>query len=103
MPINGKDRTTDRLLEMLACPPVIILLKVTHSNATSATGNSKLVFIRRPTNKSGCTVDTQEHKAWFPYTSFLSPHISVTVLRTGHNTVGVGCNINARDNLIVLE
>lgn len=44
MPVEGGDGGADGLLDVLRHPPVVLLLKVTHRDETSAGPHSKLVL-----------------------------------------------------------
>ncbi|RUS23162.1 hypothetical protein BC937DRAFT_91849 [Endogone sp. FLAS-F59071] len=45
MPVDGKNGGTNGLLDMLANPPVVILLKVADGNGARAAGNGEFVLI----------------------------------------------------------
>lgn len=64
--------------------PVMLHFKMTDGDRTSTTSNSKLVFTRRPLHTGGCSLNTQHHQYWLPFSSLLCPHISITVL---HNII----------------
>lgn len=102
MPVNGQDSAANGLLQVLTGPPVIVLFKVADGNTAGTTGNSKLLLIRRPADKSSSTVDTQQDKSRLPNATFVGPDIGVSVLRASDNTVGVGSKIDAGDDLVVL-
>jgi len=48
------------------------------------------------------TIDTQDHKDWLPGISFQGPHVSVTILRAGQETVGLGSPVESSNDLVVL-
>ena len=103
MPVDREDSATDGLLDMLTTPPVIILVEITHRDSSGTASNSELIFVGRPTDVGGGTIDTQQHQSRLPDTVFLSPNVSVTILRAGHDTVGVGSKVNTSNDFVVLH
>jgi hypothetical protein len=110
VPVDRENSRSQRLLDVLGYPPVVLLVKgtdgdgsapvnttsqppttITGSNIPSTTGNSKLVLFRRPLDTGCGSVDTEEHKRGLPSGSSMGPYIGITVLGASHNTVRVGC------------
>ena len=61
MPVQGGDGRTNWLLDVLAHPPVILLLKVANANQACPRTNRKLIFCNRKINKN--TVSHKENSA----------------------------------------
>jgi len=93
------------LLDVLANPPIVVLLEVADRNNLGTTGNSKLVTLRAPLHVSGSTVDTKDNQHGLPLllTSIVGPHVSVTILRAGNDTVVHTVPVNASNNTVVLS
>jgi len=85
------------------------LITIEIANPPCTAGHSKFVFLRAPFDIRRCSVDPQQHQRGLPnnlpsfWIRLLLPHISVSVLRTGNNTVGIGCPINRGDQFVVLN
>ena len=91
------------LLDVLGNPPVVVLLKVTDGNNLGARSNGELVFVGRPLDVGGGAVDTKDNELGLPGAVLLKvPHVGVTILRAGDDTVGLGCPVDASDDRVVL-
>jgi hypothetical protein len=66
MPREGENGRSERFLQMLGDPPVVLLLKIAHSDDTSSRSNGKLALIGRPADVGCCTIDTEENEGRFP-------------------------------------
>jgi len=125
MPVHGKDGRPNGLLQQLGYPPVVFRIKRTNrdssgsqmledsiypleANSPCTAGHSKLVFFRAPFDIRRCSVNPEQYQRGFPNKpsslriGLLLPHISISVLRTGNNTVGIRSPINRRDQFVVL-
>jgi len=101
VPVNRKNCRLV-FLDVLADPPIVILFKVANGYALSTTAYSELVLKWAPLYRGGSTIDTEDYECWLPCVFLPGPHVGISVLRAGHNTVGLGGPINARDGLVVL-
>lgn len=91
------------LLDVLGNPPVVVLLEVAHGDNLGARGHSKLLFVGRPLDIGGSAVDTKNHKLGLPGAVLLKvPHVGVTILRAGHDAVGLGRPVDAGHDRVVL-
>jgi len=91
------------LLDVLGDPPIVIGLERADGDEVSATSDGELVLVRGPFDVSGGTVDSKNHKNGLPYVVGKSPHVSVTILRAGDDTVGLGGPVYTGNDLIVLS
>ena len=102
MPIN-LENSGFVLLDMLADPPIVILLEVADGDALGTAGYSELLLIGGPPDVSGSAVDTQNYKSRLPLTILEIPDVGVTILRTGHQAVGLGSPVDTSNELIVFR
>lgn len=104
MPVQAEDSGADRLLDVLADPPVALLLKVAHTDAARSRSNRKLVFLGRPAHKSCSAVDAQQHQGGLPLLvgTVQVPDIGIAVLGAGHDAVRLGRPVDRGDGLVVL-
>ena len=56
VPVEAVDGGADGLLDVLAHPPVVLLLKVTHRDGARAAANCKLVLCTKQWNKLGSRI-----------------------------------------------
>lgn len=70
----------------------------------SAGGNGKFILVRTPPYKCRRTIDPQQHKCRLPLPLSLreSPDISIPILRTCNDAVGVWSPIDRGNELVVL-
>jgi len=101
VPCNTSDSAAV-LLNVLANPPVVLLLKVADRNNLGAASNSELVTFRAPLYVSSGTVDTKDNQHWLPFATIASPHISVTILGASYDTVVDTIPVDASNNTVVL-
>jgi len=101
MPCDTSDSATV-LLNVLADPPVVLLLKVADRNNLGAASNSELVTLRAPLHAGSSTVDTKDNQNGLPLTLLTGPHVSVTILRAGNDTVVDAIPVDASDDAVVL-
>ena len=101
MPRHSRDRALDRLLQMLAHPPVVLLLEVTYSNNPRAAPNRKLLLVRAPPHERRGAVDPQEHQRRLPARRRRLPHVRVAVLAAGYDHAGAGRDVHACYGLVV--
>lgn len=80
------------------------------NRAPCSAGNSELIFLGTPSDRSRCAIDTQQDEGWLPdegvslqWVWDLRPDVGVPVLRAGHDTVGVGCPIDRGHQFVMLE
>jgi len=90
------------ILDVLRHPPIVVGLERTDGDEVSSASHSKLVLMRRPLDVSGGTVDSEDNKDWLPFVTRQSPHVSISVLRAGDDTVGLGGPVDTCDDLVVL-
>jgi hypothetical protein len=76
---NGR---TNRLLDVLANPPIIFFFEIANGNNTGAGANSKFCFGRRPTYEGCGTVDTEENERRFVACWRGFPDKSIAVCKT---------------------
>lgn len=74
--------------------PVIFRFKVAHRYKSSSASDSKFILQRRPFHKGGCTVNSQDHKCWFPHAILLTPDIGIAVCTAGYNAITFGSPVN---------
>ena len=55
-----------------------------------------------PLDLGGSTVDAEDYEGGLPAALLEGPHVGVTILRAGHQTVGLGRPVEAGHHLIVL-
>jgi len=79
MPGDSSNSTSNRLLQMLRNPPVILLLKVTNGNDAVARSYSKLGLGRRPSSKCRSSGNSQKHKGWLVSGRRRFPYQSITI------------------------
>jgi len=113
VPINGEDGGADGLLDVLADPPIIILLKVTDGDALGTAGHGELITLGAPFNLGGGPVDTQDNQGWLPTLNGLllaiifngllgpGPDIGIPILGAGDNAIIDGIPINASDQFVM--
>lgn len=102
VPGDAGDGGTQRLLQVLGHPPVVLLLKVADGNDAGSRAHSELALVRAPAHTCGSAVDTQEHKGRLPLAGLAGlPDVSVTVLRAGHDALAVRGDVDAGDQLVV--
>lgn len=104
MPVQAENSGADGLLDMLADPPVALLLKVAHTDAARTRGHRKLVFLGRPAHKGRSAVDAQQHQGGLPLlvACVQVPNVGVAVLGAGHDAVRLGGPVHGGDGLVVL-
>ena len=92
------------LLNVLANPPIVVLLEVADRDDLGATGDGKLVTLRAPLDVSGSAVDTKDNQHGLPLllTCVISPHVSVTILGARNDTVVDTIPVDASHNTVVL-
>jgi len=92
------------LLNVLADPPIVVLLEVADRDDLCAAGDSELVTLRAPLNVGGSAVDTQDNQHGLPLllSSIEGPHVSVTILRARNDTVVDAVPVDASYNTVVL-
>jgi hypothetical protein len=66
MPINTQHSTPNRLLQMLANPPIALFVKGAHTDCAGTGATGKLVFIWGPADEGCCSVETKENECGFP-------------------------------------
>jgi len=101
MPRQTRNSRLDVLSKVFRHPPVIILFKITYTQALRAAGYRKLVLFRTPFNGGGRSVDTQDDEGGFPCVVFVAPNVRVSVLRTRHESVGRFAPVDAGDDGVV--
>jgi len=101
VPCNTSDSAAV-LLNVLADPPVVLLLEVADRHDLGAAGHSELVTLRAPLDVSGGAVDTKDNQHRLPLLIGIGPHVSVTILRAGDDTVVDAIPVDASDNTVVL-
>jgi len=90
------------LLNVLADPPIVVLLEVADRHNLGAAGHSELITLRAPLHMSGSTVDTKDNQNRLPLLLDISPHVSVTILGASDDTVVDAIPVDASDNTVVL-
>jgi len=92
------------LLNVLADPPIVVLLEVADGDDLGATGDGELVTLRAPLHVSGSAVDTKDNQHGVPLllTSVIGPHVSVTILRARNDTVVHAVPVDASHDTVVL-
>jgi len=103
VPVDAEDGGADGALDVLADPPVVVLLKVAHGYALRPTRHCELVPPRAPLDLGGCSVDSQDGEGGLPLLALLGPHVRIAVLGAGHDSVGVRSPVNAGYQLVVLS
>jgi hypothetical protein len=121
MPINTQYRTPNRLLEVLANPPIALLIKRADTDCSGTGATGKLVFVGGPADKGCCPVETEENERGFPGSVGLGlPDVCVAlqdmlvwtwlrmdleqyVLGTSDDAVGFRGPVNARNELVMLH
>jgi hypothetical protein len=120
VPSQGCDGATDRLLQVLRDPPVVLLLKVTDSDHSSTGADSELLLRGRPAHECCSTVDSEKDEGGLPARGGLLPDVGIAVyaapvsdcmlraknrlsltLRASNNPATVGSNVNTGDGLLV--
>ena len=79
MPVQAEDGGADGLLDVLAHPPVIFLLKIADGGDTGATAHSELFLTGGPAHTASGAVDAQDDKRGLPRAALQRPHIGVAV------------------------
>jgi len=92
------------LLNVLANPPIVVLLEVANRDDLGAAGHSELITLGAPLHVSGGTVDTKDNQHGLPLLlmSVESPHVSVTILGARNDTVVDTIPVDASHNTVVL-
>ncbi len=105
MPVEGQNRGSDRTLDVLGHPPVVLFVKVADGNQTGARGHCELVFVGRPLDASRSAINAQEHKRGLPLVGcrVKVPDIGISVLAARRDAVCFGRPVDARDQLVVLR
>lgn len=88
VPGEGGDGTTDRLLQVLGDPPVVLLLEVADGDYAGSRADGELLLRGRPAHKGGGTVDAEQDEGGLPAGSGLLPNVSIAVCRGGERLVG---------------
>ena len=102
VPVHSENSRAERLLDVLGYPPVVLLVKRADGDSARTRAYGELVLVRRPLDRGGCAVDTEQDKGWLPAGLCGRPDVGVTVLRTGDDTVRLRSPRDGRDELIVL-
>jgi len=103
MPVQAGHSGTNGFLDVLAYPPVILLLKVADRNQTSSAAHCELVLLWRPLDTGGSSVDAQDDEGWFPsFAAVQRPHVGIAVRATSHNSVAGWGPVDARHTLGML-
>jgi hypothetical protein len=90
------------LLDHLGNPPVRGGLVVADRNALGSRGNSELIAVRGPTNRSGSAVNTENAKSGLPFATVVLPDISIAIVTAGNNVVGHRRPVNVGNEAGVL-
>ena len=92
VPCQGSNCASNRLLNMLRDPPVVLFFKITDSNSPGPGAYSEFGFRWRPTDERRSTVDSQKDKCrlvtrwrWLPNKSIPVYSKSMLDKRTQHN------------------
>lgn len=102
VPGDAGDGGAQRLLQVLGHPPVILLLEVADGDDAGAGADGELALVRAPTHAGSGAVDSQQDERWLPLAALARlPNVGVAVLRAGHNTAAVGCDVDTGDQLVV--
>jgi len=102
VPGDAGDGRTQRLLQVLGHPPVVLLLEVADGDDACAGTDGELALVRAPTHAGSSAVDAQQHEGWLPLSALAGlPDVGVAVLRAGYNAAAVGCDVDAGDELVV--
>lgn len=64
VPGDARDGATNRLLQVLRHPPIVLLFEVTDRNNAVTGAHGKLGFIRRPTDKGRSSADSKQDQSW---------------------------------------
>lgn len=74
MPGYGRDCASNRLLDMLGNPPIILLFEIADSNDSRTRSYSEFCLGGRPANECCRSIDTEEDESglvacrgWLPY------------------------------------
>jgi len=106
VPCDTSDSAADFVfrgtLDVLADPPIVVLLKVADRHNLGAASHSELVTLRAPLHVGSSTVDTKDNQHGLPLLAVKGPHVSVTILRAGDDTVVDGIPVDASHNTVVL-
>lgn len=103
MPIQRCHRRTDRLLDVLRNPPIVLRLKVAHRNQPGAGSHRELVLQRRPTDARRSPVDPQQNQRRLPLAVVpLGPNVGIPIDGASHNPIGIRSPIDAHDAQIML-
>jgi len=102
VPVQAEDSGTNGLLDVLAHPPVIFLLKIADGDDAGATTHSELVLLGSPAHTASSPVDPQDDEGGFPRAALQRPHVGIAVCATGHDSVTLGGPIDACHLPIVL-
>jgi len=88
-------------LQVLADPPIIVLLEVADGDQLGTRGDGELVLIGAPLDISGGAVDAKNYKSGLPGSILVSPHIGISVLTTSDNSVALRGPVDSSDELVV--
>lgn len=102
MPVQAEDGGADWLLDVLAHPPVIFLLKVTDGDEARAAAHGELVLPRRPLHAAGSAVDPEDDQGGLPSALLQGPHVGVTVRSAGDDAIAVRSPVDTCHLPIVL-
>jgi len=91
------------LLDVLADPPIVILLKVANRDTLGSASNGKLVLLRAPLDVGGASIDSKNYQSGLPGVVLPGPNVSISVLGAGNDSVGLLSPVNSSDNLVVLS
>ena len=92
-----------RLLLFVDNKEVQVLARIGIHDAPGSRTHSKLVLLGTPLDTGSSPVDAQQHQRRLPPFGGLGPNIGVTVLRAGHDTVGLRRPRDGCDQLVVLD
>jgi hypothetical protein len=83
MPIDAQHGTPNRFLQVLAHPPIALLVKGAYADCAGTGATGKLVFVGGPADKGCGTVETEEDERGFPGSVGLSlPDIGIALQDT---------------------